>query len=139
MALPGFIYASGPWECDRTGVTVASTLISVADAVEEDSGQLSPAATNEQIAGVALETKTAADATTNPVQILLTFFGRTKFKGPREVGTLAAADRYQGFDLNSADGLACDTQTNKDWFNFARIDADTSLGYFMSPAMRPTT
>ena len=136
MPLPGFVYASGPWELDRTGATVASTAIAVLDALEQDSGQLSPAATNEEIVGVALEAKASGDATTNPVQILFATFGRTKFRAPREAGTLAAADRYLRVDLNSADGLDADTTTNGDFAVYARIDADTALGCFTTPFNR---
>lgn len=127
---PGFIYSSGPYELQRSSATVASATIDVGDALEEDSGQLVAAASNERVGHVALEAKASSDSTTNPVQTIITYNGRTKFIFVREAGTLAAADEHTLKDLNSADGIACDTSTNGDFYIIRRLSADHGIGMF---------
>jgi hypothetical protein len=134
MPYPGFIQKSGPYELGTSSPTVASTLIDAADALEEDSGQLSPAASAEFIVGVALQTKLAANATTDAIQVLYCYSQRTKFWANAEAGTFVAADIHTSVDLNSADGVAANTTTNGDFYVVGFTLANTGFGVFAKPA-----
>ena len=135
MPLPGFIYRSGPYELGKSSPTVASTLIDLADSLEEDSGQLSPGASNERIVGVALETKASANTTTDAIQVIYNYDTRTKFGVPAEAGTFVAADIHTKVDLNSADGVNANDTTNGDVYVISFSVANTGVGVFCKPAV----
>lgn len=124
-----FRYYSGPYECDDL-LSTADAIVT-GDALENDSGSLSPAASNERIAAVSLEANASAAIT---MSCLLITPGNTKIVGPRETATLAAGDLFDYWDLNSADGIDYDTSTNDDFFLLRRLSADLGVGYFAIPA-----
>ena len=128
-----FRYYSGPYEV-RDVLSTADAIVA-GDALENDSGSMSPAATSERILGVSMEGNASAAIMMSTLLVVPT---NTKFIGPREAGTLGVGDLFDYWDLNSADGLAYDTSTNDDFFLLERLSADLGVGFFAIPAYAKT-
>lgn len=124
---------SGAYELDDRWNTTASATIDVGDALENDT-TLATAESGDKICAVALEAKASSDNTTDPIQYMIVYPGKTKFFATREAGTLTAADERKRCDLNSPDGLAVDTTTNGDCFIYAFLDSDSCVILFSDPA-----
>lgn len=125
---------SGPYELDDRWITTASAAIDVGDALENNT-ELQTAESGDKIAAVALEAKASSDATTDPIQYMVVYPGRTKFFATRESGTLAQADEKTKVDLASPDGINADVTTNGDCFVYARLDADSAVILFSEPGV----
>ena len=105
MALNGFQYRSGPWDCDAQS-SKASTAIAVLDALKAVSGVLLPLTTGVKNVGVALQAKAVGDATTTAIQYIKTSSGRTVFLAgeKRAASALAATDAMDHHDIKGATG-----------------------------------
>lgn len=120
---------SGPYELDDVKPTKASTALEVGDALEEDTG-LAPAESDDEIHGIALQAKASSVSAQTSIQTLV-ILPRAKFYGEAEAGTFVrATDGNTAVDLNSADGLAADTTTNKDWLVLAVLSTTQAIGQF---------
>ena len=124
-----FRYYSGPFEL-KDRLSTADAIVT-GDCLENDAGSLSPGASNERIVGVAMEANASAAV---QLHVLLVVTNNTRFIGPREASTLAAADLFDYWDINSADGIDYDVSTNDDFFLLERLSADLGVGYFAIPA-----
>lgn len=123
-----FCRVSGPYEYDDRAPTKASTVIAVGDALEQDTG-LAPAESDDEIHGIALEGR-ASIADQAPILIML-ILDRAKFFGLAETGTfVSTTDGNSYVDLNSADGLAADTNTNHDWYVNYVLSTTAAIGQF---------
>lgn len=119
---------SGPYELDSTRPTKASTVIAIGDALADSIG-LTPAATNNEIHGLALQDR--ASVANQTAILTLIILPRAKFFGLAEVGTFVhATDVNTAVDLNSADGLAANTTTNKDWLVRKVLSTTQAIGQF---------
>ncbi len=124
-----FCRYSGPYEYDDRLPTKTSTALNVGDALANDTG-LAPAATDNEIWGIALQAKSSAVATQASILIMVCL-DRAKFYGEAESGTFVLATDFPGAcDLNSADGLAADAATNKDFQNLFLLSSSQAVGKF---------
>lgn len=120
MALNGFQYRSGPWDC-ATRATKASTALGVLDGVKTVTGKLELATTGAKVDGVALQSKAAGDSATTAVQYIKSSSGRTVFVAgeKRASGSLAATDEGDLHDIKGAtgaQGFDSSATTNKDLY-----------------------
>ena len=77
-----------------------------------------------------MQTKASSVVARTPILVMF-MFGRTKTYGEAEAGTfVTATDVPNAVDLNSADGLAADTTTNKDWLPFIVLSSTSAVGKF---------
>ena len=121
-----FSRISGPYELDDRRPSKASTVIEVGDALEDDTG-LAPAESDDEIFGIALQARASAANQTGFQYLII--LDRAKFYGEAEAGTFVnTTDTF--CDLNSADGLAADTNTNHDWEIAYVLSTSQSVGYF---------
>lgn len=119
---------SGPYELDDTMPTKSSQVIAAGDALTDSTG-LAPAATDNEIHGIALQARVSV-ANQTPIQIMI-ILDRTKFYGEAESGTFVhASDVNVPVDLASADGLAADVSTNDDWLVRKVLSTTQAIGQF---------
>lgn len=123
-----FSRISGPYELDDRMPTKASTVLAVGDALKEDTG-LGPATSDAEIVALALQDRVSV-ANQTPIQTLI-ILDRAKFYGVAEAGTfVSTSDANIACDLNSADGLAADTSSNKDWIVMYVLSTTQAVGKF---------
>lgn len=125
-----FCRYSGPYEYDDRLPTKASTALAIGDALKNDTG-LAPATSDSEIWGIALQAKASSVSAQTPILIMLLVSDRAKIYGEAEAGTFVLATDYPGFcDLNSADGLAADTDSAHDWQNLFLLTTTQGVGRF---------
>jgi hypothetical protein len=148
MALNGFQYRSGPWDCDEK-LSTASTAIAVLDALKATSGKLLPLTTGVKNVGVALEAKAVGDAATTAIQYIKTSSGRTVFLAgeKRASSALAATDAMGHHDIKGAtavQGFDSSATTNLDIYVesviiIGAVDVGQALIKFADPAYQNAT
>lgn len=119
---------SGPYELDNRLPTKASTVLEVGDVLKDDTG-LAPATSDSELLGLCLQAR-ASVANQDSIMIML-ILDRAKFYGAAESGTFDREDDGGlGRDLASADGIAADVNTNKDFLVSFVLSTTQAVGKF---------